>query len=128
LGGEISWTIIFVPIGFLTLLTFGIGISLVVSVATVFFRDLQYVLTIGMQGLFYLTPVLYVKDMLPNQLTTLIELNPITPIIEIFRSPIAPRVLPDGITYSAAIFVAVIALALGIYMFQQLEKKIIFRL
>jgi ABC-type polysaccharide/polyol phosphate export permease len=128
IGGSIAWTILFVPIALMILLVFGIGISLIVSISTVFYRDLQYILVIGMQGLFYLTPVIYIKDTLPDALAFLISLNPITSLIEIFRMPLSPRVLPTLSLVTIAILSALSTLALGVFIFLRQEKKIIFRL
>lgn len=128
LGGNISWVIFFVPVAFSVLLIFAFGISFIISVSTVFYRDLQYVLSIVMQGLFYLTPVLYVKDKIPNSLAVLVSLNPLTPLIEIFRSPISYRLMPSDITLSVAMAISLSTFILGLTLFLQQEKKIIFRL
>jgi len=128
LGGNISWVIFFVPVAFVILLVFALGVSFIVSVSTVFYRDLQYVLTIFMQGLFYLTPVLYIKDMIPSSLAVLISLNPLTPLIEIFRFPISYRVMPSYFTLCIAIAISLSTLILGLVLFLRLEKKIVFRL
>lgn len=128
LGGNISWVIFFVPVAFMLLFIFALGVSFIVSISAVFFRDLQYVLTIFMQGLFYLTPVLYIKDKMPSGLAVLISLNPLTPLIEIFRSPISYRLLPNYSTLFIAIIISFGTLMLGFGVFQYLEKRIVFRL
>lgn len=128
LGGKIGWVIFFVPIALIFLLIFAIGISLIVATANVFYRDLQYILTVLMQGLFYLTPVLYIKDTMPSTLSVLVSLNPLTPLIEIFRSPISYRLVPGNYTLSVAIIISIGAFAIGIWLFLHQEKKIIYRL
>ncbi len=128
LGGQISWAIIFVPVALILLLLFAVGVSLIVSIANVFYRDLQYILTIVMQGLFYLTPVLYIKDKMPTVLSELVSLNPLTPLIEIFRAPISYRLLPGYYTLCIAIMISFGTLAIGVWLFLRQEKKIIFRL
>jgi len=64
IGGSLSWAVLFIPIAYLMLFLFALGIGLITSVATVFFRDLQHVILIAMQGLFFLTPILYKHDAL----------------------------------------------------------------
>ena len=59
IGGSLSWTLLFIPIAYLLLFFFALGVGLIMSVVTVFFRDLQHVILIAMQGLFFLTPILY---------------------------------------------------------------------
>lgn len=128
LGGNISWVIFFVPIALILLFIFSLGIGLIVSVATVFYRDLQYILGITMQGLFYLTPVLYIKDTVPKSLAILVSLNPLTPLIDIFREPISYRILPSYDTLLIAILISSSTFALGLIVFIRHEKKIVFRL
>lgn len=128
LGGKIAWVIFFVPIALIFLLIFAVGIGLIVAIANVFYRDLQYILTVVMQGLFYLTPVLYIKDKVPSALSVLVSLNPLTPLIEIFRAPISYRLMPGNYTLSIAIIISIGTFAIGIWLFLRQEKKIIFRL
>jgi ABC-type polysaccharide/polyol phosphate export permease len=45
-GAPISWALLFIPIAYLLLLFFALGVALVMAVATVFFRDLQYVISV----------------------------------------------------------------------------------
>lgn len=128
LGGKISWAIFFVPIALILLFIFAVGVSLIIAIANVFYRDLQHVLTIVMQGLFYLTPVLYIRDTVPSTLAVLVSLNPLTPLIEIFRTPISARLLPGYYTLCIATVISFGMLAIGIWIFLRQEKKIIFRL
>ena len=53
IGGSMSWAVLFIPVAYTLLFFFALGIGLIMSVATVFFRDLQHVILIAMQGLFY---------------------------------------------------------------------------
>ena len=128
LGGNISWAIFFVPIALIIILIFAIGLGLIVSITTVFYRDIQYILTIAMQGIFFLTPVLYIKNTMPKSLSILISLNPLTPLIETFRNPISYRLLPNYETVFLAIIISFSTLAIGLWMLVSQEKKIVYRL
>lgn len=128
LGGKVSWVIFFVPIALFFLLIFAVGVSLIVAITNVFYRDLQYILTILMQGIFYLTPVLYVKDTIPNSLAILVSLNPLTPLIDMFRIPISYRVMPEYHIIFLAVIISFGTLAFGGWIFLRQEKKIIFRI
>lgn len=128
LGGNISWAIFFCALALVIILIFALGIGLIISVATVFYRDLQHILSILMQGLFFLTPVLYIKDTVPKSFAILVSLNPITPLIEIFRTPVSYRILPSIDTVMIATLISFSTLALGLIVFIGQEKKIVFRL
>lgn len=128
LGGSLSWSLLFLPVSFALLFLFAMGIGLIMSVATVFFRDLQHVILIAMQGLFFLTPIFYKQDALEGKVAWLIGLNPVTPFITIFRAPLIDATLPSAHVLLQAATIAVVSTALGLFVFLRQEKKIVFRL
>ena len=95
LGSPLSWAIFFIPIAFLLLLVFTLGVGLIVSIATVYFRDLQYVILIIMQGLFFLTPILFKPEALAGKVAWLVTVNPVVPFIDLFRAPLYLGSLPS---------------------------------
>lgn len=128
LGGTLSWSLLFLPISFLLLFLFAMGFGLLMSIATVFFRDLQYVIAIAMQGLFFLTPVLYKHDALVGKVAWLVGLNPVTPFIALFRVPLIEATLPSGQVLLQVTTISVVTMAVGLFVFLRNEKKIVFRL
>lgn len=128
LGGTISWALLFLPMSYFLLFVFAIGFGLVMSVATVFFRDLQYVMTIVMQALFFLTPILYKPDALAGKVRWLIELNPVTPFISLFRAPLIDGNLPSSSVLLQAATISFATMAVGLFVFLRQEKSIVYRL
>jgi ABC-type polysaccharide/polyol phosphate export permease len=128
LSGSLSWPVLFIPVGFFLLFLFALGLGLVMSVATVFFRDLQHVILIAMQGLFFLTPILYKHSALAGKVGWLVGLNPVTPYIELFRAPLTDASLPSGGVILQTVIISSVALAIGLWVFLRQEKKIVFRL
>jgi ABC-type polysaccharide/polyol phosphate export permease len=98
------------------------------SIATVFFRDLQYVIIIAMQGFFFLTPILYKPDSLAGKVAWLVSLNPVTPFIQLFRAPLVEGILPSASVILQAIIIATISMLIGLFIFLREEKNIVFRL
>ncbi len=128
IGGSLSWTVLFVFVAYMMLFFFALGIGLVLSVATVFFRDLQYVTGIIMQGLFFLTPIFYQHDRLGGGAAWLVGLNPVVPFIDLFRAPLYLNSLPNADTVLQAIVLSFSAMVAGLSVFLWQEKRIIFRL
>jgi ABC-type polysaccharide/polyol phosphate export permease len=128
LGGTLSWSLLFLPISFLLLFLFAMGIGLIMSIATVFFRDLQHVILIAMQGLFFLTPILYKHDALAGKVAWLVGMNPVTPFIALFRVPLIEATLPSGSVLLQTAAISASAMAIGLFVFLRQEKKIVFRL
>lgn len=128
IGGSLSWAALFIPIAYVMLFFFALGIGLITSVATVFFRDLQHVILIAMQGLFYLTPIIYNHDALTGRVAWLVGLNPVVPFIELFRAPLYLARLPSSSVILQAAILSLSTMIIGLLVFLQQEKKIVFRL
>ncbi|WP_300320337.1 ABC transporter permease [Accumulibacter sp.] len=128
IGGSLSWAVLFTPVAYVLLFFFALGIALIVSITTVFFRDLQHVILIAMQGLFFLTPILYQHDALVGRVGWVVGLNPVVPFIELFRAPLYLARLPSAEVVVQASLLAALAMAIGLLVFQRHQKKIVFRL
>jgi ABC-type polysaccharide/polyol phosphate export permease len=119
---------LFIPLAYLLLFFFSFGIALVFSITTVFFRDLQYVIGIAMQALFFLTPILYKSEALAGKVAVLINYNPVGVYIELFRAPLYTASLPDLSVVINAMLLAIVSMLIGMMVFIRQEKKIVFRL
>lgn len=128
LGGSFSWALLFLPISFTLLFLFAFGLGMIMSIATVFFRDLQHVILIVMQGLFFLTPIIYKPDSLTGKVAWLVNLNPVTPFIALFRLPLLDASLPSVATLLQASIISLTSITLGLFVFLRQEKNIVFRL
>ena len=125
---EISWSIFFIPAAYLIVFIFSLGIALIFSVATVFYRDLQYVITILMQAWFFLTPVMYKVSAVSPEAAYFIKLNPVTPFIELFRGPLFLNEMPDTSIIATCCLYAAISMLLGILVLVKKKNFIIYRL
>lgn len=120
-SGDLSWTIVFTPVLAAVQLLLMCGIAWMVAAATVYLRDVRNAVTVGLTLLFYLTPVFYDLSRVPAEYHDLLRLNPLTVLVEGYRS-----VLIDG-TIPAAGGLALVALAsallagLGLLLFRRLE-------
>ena len=124
-----SWSLVFIPAAFLMVYIFSLGIALVLSILTVYFRDLQYVITILLQVFFFLTPVLYKIDSLGNGLVAkIMSLNPLSFFIDLMRMPIVDHVFPPLSTIALALLLSISSLIFGLNIFKKYEKKLIYRL
>ena len=84
-GMGFSWYIVFYPVILIVQYVLLIGISLLVSSLTVYFRDLQHFIGILLQLLFYATPIVYGMDIIPVSFQWILKLNPMSYIIDGYR-------------------------------------------
>jgi len=102
--------------------TMVVGISLIIGTLNVFFRDINYIVQVLFQMLFYLTPILYPLSKIPEQYAGYMLLNPFMPIILCWRDLFLEGVLKMELI-SFALAYAFIFLILGIFIYKRLSWK-----
>lgn len=122
---EYHITAILLPIVLLYILVFSIGMSLILSVMVVFFRDVQYLYGVFLTALNYLTPIFYPASMLPSWLKELMVLNPMYNFIEMFRKIMLYGQWPTLTEHLICIAFAIGGLVLGVYVFKRNQKDFI---
>ena len=123
-----AWLVI--PIGAVIVL-FVSGLSLAVASANAIYRDIEYVVTALLLPLFFLTPVLYSLDNLPEAADAhpwLVDLirwgNPLTPLVECFRAPLFLGEVPSTADLIYLVVETIVALALGAFVFTSVDDRI----
>jgi ABC-type polysaccharide/polyol phosphate export permease len=113
---------------------FVLGVGLALSVTNVYFRDVKHFIGIATQALFYSLPIVYpvsyVADKNPTilgwqvPLLTIYELNPLVRLVEMYRDVLYDLRFPS--LTSAAYVVAWSAglLAIGLYVFKRLDRRL----
>lgn len=93
-GGNISWWTLLFPLVILELYIFSLAISFLLATLYVKFRDINYIWEVGIQMLFYVTPILYAITFIPSKdFQKLISLNPLTQIIQDARQLLTAETL-----------------------------------
>src|SRR5205085_2408236 len=81
-GGGLSPAWLGVPLVLLLFQGFGFGLGLIFSTLNVFLRDIGPALAIALQLWMWLTPIVYVEQILPPDLQVLVRYNPAYPFID----------------------------------------------
>ncbi len=110
------------PVLVLIMALLGLGIGIIVSALTTKYRDLQQLVTFGMQLFMYATPVIYPLSSVPEKWRWLLLANPITPVVEVFRLGFlgSSSIDPIFLLYSAG-FTAFMLL-IGMLAFNHVEN------
>lgn len=122
---NVTWALLFFPILVLMMALLGLGLGLIITAMTTKYRDLAFLVTFGVQLLMYTTTVVYPLSATPEKYKLLIELNPMTGIIEAFRYSFFGKgdFSAWSVGYSAVI--TIIVLSLGILIFNKTEKSFV---
>jgi lipopolysaccharide transport system permease protein len=75
--GHVAWTAIYLPIVWIPLILSAMACSLLVAAIGVFIRDLPHMLGLIFSALFFLTPIIYPADMVPQVMRFMLYINPI---------------------------------------------------
>mgnify|MGYP002552359555 CR=1 FL=1 len=122
-GMGLSKFLIFYPLVLLVQYILLIGISFIVSSVTVYFRDLQHFIGIALQLLFYATPIVYATNIIPESYQWILRLNPMTFIIDGYRSIFYYQQQPDFISLGITLLVSLILCVVGYLLFSKLQKR-----
>ena len=98
------------------------GLGLFVATANLFFRDMQNIIAILLQMVFYLTPILYPYSQIPEHLRKYALINIFTPLILSWKS----LFIEQSFNYEMiglSIAYSVLTLALGSYLYRKLSWK-----
>lgn len=126
-----------VVVAMVLLAVFASGLALMLSVANVYFRDTQYLITLVLQMAIYLSPIIYpismvqrlsdgVGGLLGSSVTIegIYRLNPMVHFIQIFRSLLYDNRFPDPAEWLICLGWAAAILTLGLVVFRANEKKL----
>lgn len=118
-------TLIFLPLILLVEYVLALGVAFFASAVTVYFRDLQHILGIVSMAWMYFTPVIYSSDIVPEQYETLFRINPMTPVIEAYRSILYYGRIPDLQMLLTGLGEGVLGLVVGLVVFELLKRHFV---
>lgn len=99
-----------------------LGMALLASAITVYFRDLEHILGIFMMAWMYMTPIMYDKSIVPEKLLPIFNLNPMTHVIECYRAVLYYKTMPDLNSLLSSCILGIFFLILGSVVFRKLQR------
>jgi homopolymeric O-antigen transport system permease protein len=115
--------ILFVPVLLLIQILFTAGIALLAAMANLFLRDVKYLFEMILTIWMFATSVVYPVDLVGGKLGTLLKLNPMTPIIDGYRSTLLRGELPPWGPLAVSAAISVVMLAVGWIIFHRSEYQ-----
>lgn len=117
--------LVFLPLVMAVEYLLAMGIALLSSALTVYFRDLEHILGIITMAWQYLTPIMYPIDIVPEKFLPLFFANPMTPIIVAYRDILYYKKIPEIHTLIHATILGVIILLFGNFVFIRLQRNFV---
>lgn len=119
----VSWTAILVILILIVQIIFTCGVSFILAVTNLFFRDVKYVYSVMITLWMFGSSVIYPMKVDNPKIQMILNLNPMTPILNSYRDVLLRGKLPDWSALGYSAFVAIILLFLGWLVFYKLQYK-----
>lgn len=121
-GIGFSWYMIFYPLILITQYFLQLGISFIISSVTVYFRDLEHLIGVFLQLLFYATPIVYAANTIPEDFQFILKLNPMAYIIDAYRSVFYYQTIPNIQNLLLLLLGSILFTIIGYLIFSKLQK------
>lgn len=108
-----------------TLVAMSLGIGLIFGVINVFVRDIGQVAPIILQAWFWLTPITYPVDIIPEQLKSLVAFNPMFTIVTAYHDVLVYGRMPDLQAVAVIAAVSIVLLLMGLFLFRRASAEMV---
>jgi len=117
-----TWNVIWIPAFLLVTVMTALGVGLWLSALNVRYRDVRYVLAFLTSLWLYATPVIYPTSLLGGRLAFLLELNPMSGVVEGFRWALLGTGVAPGRMFLISSLASLLLLVTGRLYFARLER------
>lgn len=121
-GIGLSWYLLLYPFILIIQYILLLGISFIVSSITVYFRDLEHIIGVILMAAFYGTPIVYKLEQLPANLQVIMQLNPMTHLINAYRDIFYYHQMPNMKILLLLLGISIILTIVGYFIFKKLQK------
>jgi len=115
-------SLLLLPVLIVILLVQALGFGLLLAAVTVTYRDFRSIIPFMMQTWMYLSPVVYSADSLSERSQGLLLLNPMTGVIDGFRSCLLNQPI-NWTSLAVAAVGAVVVFTFGLFYFGRAERR-----
>lgn len=120
-----NWYLLLVPVMIAHSALLGLGIGLWASALTVKYRDLNQLIGFGVSLAMYATPIFYPLSAVPQSLKWVVAVNPMAPVVEIFRYAFTGTGSLPVLEYGISLGLTLIVVFFGLALFHRAERNFI---
>ena len=122
----LHWTWAYLPVPLFALFCFTLGCGFFCAAANVYYRDVAHILQIVIQAWFYLSPIMYSIEFLPQRYRAVFRLNPMLYLLNQFRMAIYYGQLPSPQSIAFSLAIGLIFLYGGYLIFRRSEASLVY--
>jgi len=124
-GARLTLFALLLPLLHLIQFALTVTLSYFLSALNVTFRDTQHTLGVLLQFLFYLTPIFYEIDSIPDRYWRLYGLNPLVHLVTSYRQILIWGVAPDWLALLIIVGCTAVLLPIGYYTFLRQSRRFV---
>lgn len=117
--------LLLIPLLLLQSMLIALGLGLCVAAATVKYRDLSFLVAFFIQLWMYATPIVYPLSLVPEWLRPVMALNPVAPVIELFRYGFFGVGTPPWEAWGVSLGVTALLFVVGAMLFSRVERTFV---
>ena len=121
-------SLLLLPIVIFYLVIFCVGVSLILSAALVYFRDVQFIWGILLTILNFFSPIFYPESIIPAHFITFYHFNPLYQYLFFMRTIVIGGISPTPVTYLYCFLASFGALGLGLFIFRKAQTQFVLHL
>ncbi len=121
-GRELHWTISLLPLIFVLQLVFILGLSYFMAILGTYLPDVGEMTRPVIRGMFFITPIIWTADRLPENLRWVVDYNPLAYLVEAYRDLILNGELPGEMATLYFTLFSVALFVVGFALFVRLKK------
>ena len=122
LDGKLEWTSVFLPMVLAPLIVLTVGVGWFLAALGVYLRDVGQVTSILTTVMLFLAPVFYPITALPQNYRWVVNVNPVSFIIEQARDILIWGHMPNFLGLGLYFIVAILVACCGFFWFQKTRK------
>jgi lipopolysaccharide transport system permease protein len=122
-GVGVTGAVLFLPVVLLVQIFFTSAVALLLAMGNLFYRDVKYLFEVVVTVWMFASSVVYPLDQVGGRIGLVLRLNPMTQIIEAYRSVLFYGQLPDGATFAATAIGSTVLLMASWLLFHTSEYK-----
>jgi lipopolysaccharide transport system permease protein len=122
-GSQFTGAILIIPVLLLIQYVLTLGFAYLLAAANLIFRDTAHLADLALTAGFFLTPIFYDIERVPESIRPFFYLNPMVTLLEGYRAALMNGVWPSGFSLVILGIVAIALLALGYRVFQHTVRN-----
>jgi lipopolysaccharide transport system permease protein len=121
-AGTLHWTILFLPLVYVPLVLFSLGLAWLLASLGVFLRDIGNVISVLVQLLFFVTPIFYSINHVPPLVRPIMRYNPLAMIVDNFGRVVTDGLSPDWSELGLITVISAVVAVCGYAWFMKIKR------